>query len=205
MISYIQGGLVEIFDDLIVVENNNIGYNIRVPKCVIDEMPATGNIVKVYTYMYVREDAINLFGFLSRDEVDVFKMLINVSGIGPKGALAILSTMSVDQLRFAVLADDVKVIKSVPGVGAKTAQRLIIELKDKLNLEETFEKALNNSEKKNKANNNVMLARNDAVEALVALGYSNSEALRAVKLVDNAEEKDSDMILKEALKKIATM
>ena len=155
--------------------------------------------------MYVREDAINLFGFLSRDEVDVFKMLINVSGIGPKGALAILSTMSVDQLRFAVLADDVKVIKSVPGVGAKTAQRLIIELKDKLNLEETFEKALNNSEKKNKANNNVMLARNDAVEALVALGYSNSEALRAVKLVDNAEEKDSDMILKEALKKIATM
>ena len=168
-------------------------------------MPDTGNIVKVYTYMYVREDAINLFGFLSRDEVDVFKMLINVSGIGPKGALAILSTMSVDQLRFAVLADDVKVIKSVPGVGAKTAQRLIIELKDKLNLEETFEKALNNSEKKNKANNNVMLARNDAVEALVALGYSNSEALRAVKLVDNAEEKDSDMILKEALKKIATM
>ena len=74
-----------------------------------------------------------------------------------------------------------------------------------MNLEETFEKALNNSEKKNKANNNVMLARNDAVEALVALGYSNSEALRAVKLVDNAEEKDSDMILKEALKKIATM
>ena len=205
MISYIKGELVEIFDDLIVVENNNIGYNIRVPKSVIDEMPATGNIVKVYTYMYVREDAINLFGFLSRDEVDVFKMLINVSGIGPKGALAILSTMSVDQLRFAVLADDVKVIKSVPGVGAKTAQRLIIELKDKLNLEETFEKALNNSEKKNKANNNVMLARNDAVEALVALGYSNSEALRAVKLVDNAEEKDSDMILKEALKKIATM
>ena len=205
MISYIKGELVEIFDDLIVVENNNIGYNIRVPMCVIDGMPATGNKVKVYTYMYVREDAINLFGFLSRDEVDVFKMLINVSGIGPKGALAILSTMSVDQLRFAVLADDVKVIKSVPGVGAKTAQRLIIELKDKLNLEETFEKALNNSEKKNKANNNVMLARNDAVEALVALGYSNSEALRAVKLVDNAEEKDSDMILKEALKKIATM
>lgn len=204
MISYIKGELVELFDDLIVVENNNIGYNIRVPKCVIEEMPATGNIVKVYTYMYVREDAINLFGFLSRDEVDVFKMLINVSGIGPKGALAILSTMSVDQLRFAVLADDVKVIKSVPGVGAKTAQRLIIELKDKLNLEETFEKALNNSEKK-KSNNNVMLARNDAVEALVALGYSNSEALRAVKLVDNAEEKDSDMILKEALKKIATM
>lgn len=204
MISYIKGELVEMFDDLIVVENNNVGYNIRVPKCVVEEMPATGNTVKVYTYMYVREDAINLFGFLSRDEVEVFKMLINVSGIGPKGALAILSTMSVDQLRFAVLADDVKVIKSVPGVGAKTAQRLIIELKDKLNLEETFEKALNNSKKK-KANNNVILARNDAVEALVALGYSNSEALRAVKLVDNAEEKDADMILKEALKKIATM
>ena len=152
--------------------------------------------------MYVREDAINLFGFLSRDEVEIFKLLINVSGIGPKGALAILSAMTVDELRFAILSDDVKVIKSAPGIGAKTAQRLIIELKDKLNLEDTLERAVNSTEKKKAGSGNVMLARNDAVEALVALGYSNSEALRAVKLVDNADEKDSDMILKEALKKL---
>ena len=189
MISYIKGELTEVFEDMIVIENNNIGYNIRVPACVIDEMPHTGEFVKVYTYMYVREDAINLFGFLSRDEVEIFKLLINVSGIGPKGALAILS-------------DDVKVIKSAPGIGAKTAQRLIIELKDKLNLEDTLERAVNSTEKKKAGSGNVMLARNDAVEALVALGYSNSEALRAVKLVDNADEKDSDMILKEALKKL---
>ena len=172
------------------------------PACVIDEMPHTGEFVKVYTYMYVREDAINLFGFLSRDEVEIFKLLINVSGIGPKGALAILSAMTVDELRFAILSDDVKVIKSAPGIGAKTAQRLIIELKDKLNLEDTLERAVNSTEKKKAGSGNVMLARNDAVEALVALGYSNSEALRAVKLVDNADEKDSDMILKEALKKL---
>ena len=110
--------------------------------------------------------------------------------------------MTVDELRFAILSDDVKVIKSAPGIGAKTAQRLIIELKDKLNLEDTLERAVNSTEKKKAGSGNVMLARNDAVEALVALGYSNSEALRAVKLVDNADEKDSDMILKEALKKL---
>lgn len=202
MISYIKGELTEVFEDMIVIENNNIGYNIRVPACVIDEMPHTGEFVKVYTYMYVREDAINLFGFLSHDEVEIFKLLINVSGIGPKGALAILSAMTVDELRFAILSDDVKVIKSAPGIGAKTAQRLIIELKDKLNLEDTLERAVNSTEKKKAGSGNVMLARNDAVEALVALGYSNSEALRAVKLVDNADEKDSDMILKEALKKL---
>ena len=99
MISYIKGELTEVFEDMIVIENNNIGYNIRVPACVIDEMPHTGEFVKVYTYMYVREDAINLFGFLSRDEVEIFKLLINVSGIGPKGALAILSAMTVDELK----------------------------------------------------------------------------------------------------------
>lgn len=197
MISYIKGKLTEIFDDAIVVENNGIGYNIRVPASVISEFSVVGEDVKVYTYLQIREDAHSLYGFLTRDDLDIFKMLINVNGIGPKGALAILSTITPDNLRFAVLSDDVKLISSAPGIGTKTAQKLIIELKDKIKLADAFESAL-----ANQAADTDMSARNEAVEALAALGYGNSEALRAVRAVENIEEKDTETILKEALKKL---
>lgn len=201
MISYIKGELTEVFEDTVVVETNGIGYNIRVPGSVIDRLPSVGSSVRIYTYLYVKEDAMNLFGFLSRDDLSVFKLLLNVSGIGPKGALAILSTIGPDDLRFAVLSEDVKTISSAPGIGAKTAKRLIIELKDKLKLAEVFETALANKEKAS-SENDVLLARNEAVEALVALGYASAQAMKAVQQVENAEEKDSEQILKEALKKL---
>ena len=104
MISYIKGELTEVFEDTVVVETNGIGYNIRVPGSVLDRLPSVGSAVRIYTYLYVKEDAMNLFGFLSRDDLSVFKLLLNVSGIGPKGALAILSTIGPDDLRFAVLS-----------------------------------------------------------------------------------------------------
>lgn len=198
MISYIKGELTEIFDDAIVVENNGIGFNIRVPASVISEFSVVGEQVKVYTYLQIREDAHSLYGFLTRDDLDIFKMLINVNGIGPKGALAILSTITPDDLRFAVLSDDVKLISSAPGIGAKTAQKLIIELKDKIELADAFEQALSHQETEAAD----MSARNEAAEALVALGYGNAEALRAVRGIENAEQKDSETILKEALKKL---
>ncbi len=201
MISYIKGELTEVFEDTVVVETNGIGYNIRVPASVLDRLPSVGSAVRIYTYLYVKEDAMNLFGFLSRDDLSVFKLLLNVSGIGPKGALAILSTIGPDDLRFAVLSEDVKTISSAPGIGAKTAKRLIIELKDKLKLAEVFETALANKEKAS-SENDVLLARNEAVEALVALGYASAQAMKAVQQVENAEEKDSEQILKEALKKL---
>lgn len=201
MISYIKGELTEVFEDTVVVETNGIGYNIRVPGSVLDRLPSVGSPVRIYTYLYVKEDAMNLFGFLNRDDLSVFKLLLNVSGIGPKGALAILSTIGPDDLRFAVLSEDVKTISSAPGIGAKTAKRLIIELKDKLKLAEVFETALANKEKAS-SENDVMLARNEAVEALVALGYASAQAMKAVQQVENAEEKDSEQILKEALKKL---
>lgn len=201
MISYIKGELTEVFEDTVVVETNGIGYNIRVPGSVLDRLPSVGSAVRIYTYLYVKEDAMNLFGFLSRDDLSVFKLLLNVSGIGPKGALAILSTIGPDDLRFAVLSEDVKTISSAPGIGAKTAKRLIIELKDKLKLAEVFETALANKEKAS-SENDVLLARNEAVEALVALGYASAQAMKAVQQVENAEEKDSEQILKEALKKL---
>ena len=201
MISYIKGVLTEVFEDTVVVETNGIGYNIRVPGSVLDRLPSVGSSVRIYTYLYVKEDAMNLFGFLSRDDLSVFKLLLNVSGIGPKGALAILSTIGPDDLRFAVLSEDVKTISSAPGIGAKTAKRLIIELKDKLKLAEVFETALANKEKAS-SENDVLLAKNEAVEALVALGYASAQAMKAVQQVENAEEKDSEQILKEALKKL---
>lgn len=201
MISYIKGELTEIMEDAIVVENNGIGFNIRVPATVISEFSVTGEQVKVYTYLQIREDAHSLYGFLTRDDLEIFKMLINVNGIGPKGALAILSTISPDDLRFAVLSDDVKLISSAPGIGAKTAQKLIIELKDRIKLSDAFEQALAHQES-NTGMSVDFSARNEAVEALVALGYGNAEALRAVKNIENIEEKDTETILKEALKRL---
>lgn len=201
MISYIKGKLTEVDDGIIVVENNGIGFNIHVPATVISSFSSIGDEVKVYTYLQIREDAHSLFGFLSRDDLNIFKMLINVNGIGPKGALAILSTISPDDLRFAILSDDAKLISTAPGIGSKTAQKLILELKDKIKLEETFEsysKSVNTVK-----TDDVLVAKNEAVEALVSLGYGSTEAMKAVRDVENADELDSEEILKRALKKLA--
>ena len=152
--------------------------------------------------MNVKEDECSLFGFHTRDDLSMFKMLICVNGIGPKAALGALSNITADDLRFAVLADDVAAIKALPGIGPKTAQKIIIELKDKLKLDEVFESALSKNKKADN-NSNVMMIRNDAVEALVSLGYSSKDALVAVKEVEDIENKDSETVLKEALKKLA--
>ncbi len=201
MISYVKGELVEVFGDTIVVENNGIGFNIKVPATVISRFSKIGESVKVYTYLQIREESHSLFGFLTRDDLNIFKMLINVNGIGPKGALAILSTISPNDLRFAVISGDVKLISSAPGIGSKTAQKLIIELKDKVSLED----ALENSLCENVSDAEDSAARNEAIEALCALGYGSAQAVRAVREVEDIESKDSEVILKEALKKLATM
>lgn len=205
MLSYIIGEVAEISADTVVVENNGIGFNIKTSAMTIDSLPPVGDMVRIYTYLHVREDAMQIFGFLSKDELEVFKLLLNVNGIGPKGALGILSAISTDDLRFAVLSDDVNLIKSCPGVGAKTAQKLIIELKDKLRLEDAFEMAVNNNNKKNTVQDNTVIVMNEAVEALVSLGYSSKDAIAAVKKVENIQNKNSQQILKEALKGLAIM
>ena len=205
MLSYIIGEVAEISADTVVVENNGIGFNIKTSAMTIDSLPPVGDMVRIYTYLHVREDAMQIFGFLSKDELEVFKLLLNVNGIGPKGALGILSAISTDDLRFAVLSDDVNLIKSCPGVGAKTAQKLIIELKDKLRLEDAFEMAVNNNNKKNTVQDNTVIVMNEAVEALVSLGYSSKDAIAAVIKVENIQNKNSEQILKEALKGLAIM
>ena len=201
MYSYIKGTLEETGEDYIVIEAGGIGYQIYTTGQTFQYLPGQGAELKVYTYLHVREDAMILFGFLTKDDLSVFRLLLGVSGIGPKGALAILSVMTTDDLRFAVLGDDAKAIARAPGVGAKTAQRLILELKDKLSLEDAFEQKLAKNE--DMVQNKTGGAKNEAVQALVALGYSSSEALKALQGVEIQENTDVEDILKAALKNMA--
>lgn len=201
MYAYIKGILTDMETERVVVEAGGIGYNIYTTGQTFDYLPSIGEEVKLYTYLNVREDAMVLYGFLTKDDLRVFKLLIGVNGIGPKGALAILSVMTTDDLRFAVLGDDAKAIAKAPGVGAKTAQRLILELKDKLSLEDAFEQKLAHAEEQTK--DTVKGTKNEAVQALVALGYSSSEALKALNGIEITEETDVEDILKAALKNMA--
>ena len=202
MYAYIKGILAEITEDAIIVENQGIGYEIAVPGQVFDYLPSVGEEVKIYTSHYVREDAILLYGFLTKEDVRIFKMLIGVSGIGPKGALSILSVLSTDDLRFAILGDDAKAIAKAPGVGAKTAQRVIIELKDKLSLEDAFEQKLANQAQKAELNPAVGV-KNEAILALTSLGYSQSEALKVLQGIEISPDDQVEDVLKMALKQMA--
>ena len=195
--------LAELEEDAIVVETGGIGYHIYTTGQTFSRLPSLGDEVKIYTYLYIREDAMLLYGFCSKDELRVFKLLLGVSGIGPKGALAILSVMTTDDLRFAVLGDDAKTIAKAPGVGVKTAQRLILELRDKLSIEDAFEEKLSQAE--DTARDKAKGAKNEAVQALVALGYSSSEALKALGGIEITEETDVEDLLKAALKNMALM
>lgn len=197
MITYVKGELTEIFDQSIVIEAYGVGYEIMVPKSIMGALPQKGHTMKIYTYQNVKEDALDLFGFLSYDDLSVFKLLITVNGIGPKGALSILSAITPDDLRMAVLTDDVKTIQQAPGIGGKTAQKLIIELKDKLKIEDViFGHGASGIEVKTGIDDEV-------VEALVSLGYSYTESMKVVRAIETDDTIDSEALLKLALKKLA--
>lgn len=197
MISYIKGELTEILEDAVVVEAGGIGYHILVPASLFRELPATGHMVQIYTCFQVKEDSVSLYGFSCREDVRMFRMLIGVSGIGPKGALGILSVLTPDDLRFAVLAEDAAAIARAPGIGKKTAQKCILELKDKLSLEEAVRLKMDHNQAA--AGNPSDGPREEAVQALAALGYSAAEAMRAVKL---ASGETAEELIKSALKQI---
>lgn len=202
MISYIKGELVEVTENAIVLDHGGMGFSIMMPASILAKLPQIGSELKVHTYLYVKEDILDLYGFLTKDDLKIFKLLITVNGIGPKGALAILSAMTPDDLRFAVLAGDSKTISKAPGIGNKTAQKLIIELKDKLKIEDVLDGSDGGYETSSDMGDT---AAAEAVMALTALGYSAADATRAVKLVDNAGNMDSEALLKAALKKLAFM
>ena len=202
MIAFITGELCDAGQDTIVVACHGIGYEIQIPVSVAQVLPDPGNVVKIYTYTYVREDALGLFGFLTQDDLKIFKLLITVNGVGPKAALAILSAMTADELRFAILAEDAKAIAKAPGIGPKTAKRMIIELKDKLNLESMIEGHGDAEMSLSDPGDAAANVRDEVIMALTALGYGNTEAVRAVRAVSGADEMDSETLLKQALKKI---
>ena len=199
MIGYIKGTVEELTPDRLLLENNGIGYEIFVPASLLDAGIRQGQELKVYTYLNVREDALQLFGFRSREELQIYRLLLGISGIGPKAAIGILSAMSVDTLRFAVLSDDAAAIAKARGIGKKTGQKRILELKDKFRLEDAFEQKLSAGQPESAALNGAD-ASSDAVQALVALGYSGTEALQAVRKVDGAADMDTEAVLKAALK-----
>lgn len=207
MIAYIRGTLayIEPEESMAVLETGGIGYRILMSGRDLDLLPAAGEELRLYTYLQVREDAFVLFGFFTREDRKLFQQLLSVNGIGPKAALGVLSALSADDLRFAVLADDAKAIAKAPGIGLKTARKLILELKDKLSLEEAFEARLENSQAKAAAGAapDLSEARNEAVEALTALGYSASDSLKAVRKVEAADGMNVEDILKAALKYIS--
>ena len=201
MISYLIGQAVDASENFVILEVNQIGYQVFMTVRDLAKLPEYGKEIKVFTYLHLKEDLIQLYGFLDQEDLKLFQMLINVNGIGPKAGIGILSALSAYDLRFAILSDDVKTITKVPGIGNKTAQRLILDLKDKISLEDAFEKKMQKTEKqkKNKNQDNV----DEAILALTSLGYSNSEALRAVRAVKIEENWTTEEIIKEALKTIS--
>lgn len=200
MISFIRGELTNVEANGIVIDHQGLGFFVMTPTTVLEHLPPLQSQVQVYTYLYIKEGVMDLYGFATRQERNLFQTLIGINGIGPKAAIAILSTLSVEQLQYTVLSDDVKTITKTPGIGTKGAQRLIIELKDKLQLEEELEATFGGEELKDSSH----LTKNNVAMALVSLGYSNAEALRAISKVKNADELIEETLLKEALKKIMT-
>ncbi len=197
MFEFIKGTVEEIYENEIVLERNGIGYSIKVSQVLINQV-TKGEIKKVYTYLYIREDIIALYGFESKEALEMFKLLITVNGIGPKAAISILSILSVSDLRFAILSEDSKTIAKAQGVGAKTAGKLCLELKDKIKLEDAFENKLSETNTLKEASNAV----SDATLALVALGYSNAQALKAIAKIDDVNSLSTKQIIKLALKDI---
>jgi len=198
MYAYLKGELEGISEEGAIIEVNGIGYNVRLSKDVISKLPPLHYKVQIFTYTSVREDAMQLYGFLTLGDLDLFKKLITVNGIGPKVAQGLLAVMDADSLKFAIMAGDAKLIAKAPGIGAKTAERIILDLKDKVSIDiEEITKGESNAET---ANQKTDFIKNEAVEALVALGYSQFEAAKAVSKVERSENDTVESVLKAAFK-----
>ena len=196
MIAFVKGVLEDCSGGSIIVDNNGIGYEILVSEHTVSQLPAIGSQIKLYTHFNVREDAMQLFGFLEKSDLQMFQLLITVNGIGPKGALGILSAMSANKLRFAIYAQDAKTISKAPGIGKKTAEKMILELKDKVNLQDTISLVESKQEETELLSN----AKVETIEALEALGYSRSESVKAIQKVPDAKHMNTEELLKASLK-----
>ncbi|MBE5916865.1 MAG: Holliday junction branch migration protein RuvA [Pseudobutyrivibrio ruminis] len=204
MISYIRGTLADIDESIVVIENNGVGYGMSSSMNTIRQLPAIGSEVKLNTKLIPKEDSLTLYGFYDKEELKMFELLLSVSGIGPKGALAILSNMTVSDIQFAIAGGDAKAFAAAPGVGKKTAERVIIDLKDKVDIIGAFEAKitadLSGSVGKNA---NTSTVKEEVLEALVALGYSASNAARALDKMTITEATTTEQLLSDTLKQMS--
>lgn len=200
MFAYLKGILVDVSEDNCVIDVHDIGYNVKISGQTMAELPGIGELVKIYTYTSVKEDAFQLFGFLKKDELELFRVLITVNGIGPKGALSLLSALDADMIRMAIVSQDVKLLSKAPGIGKRTAERLILELKDKLSVSPSMiEREIKQYQSVSAEDS---INKKEAVDALVALGYGQAESMKAVNQVEGAENMEVGALLKAALLKI---
>ena len=203
MINYVSGILSEIEDNLIIVEAGGIGYGINVPASLIGELPKAGSAVRIYTYFSVKEDSESLYGFINKEDRDMFRQLISVNGVGPKGALAILSVMRPDDLRLAIATGDSKSISRAQGIGAKMAERVILELKNKVgDINAIGAAVLGGKSAGTIAAGKQYGPVSEAMDALIMLGYSRMEAGKALSLVNVNEDMPTEEVLRLALKNI---
>ena len=200
MIAFIRGTLTDIDGNVIIVDNNGIGYGVNSSMNTIGSLPAIGSEIKLNTKLIPKEDSLTLYGFYDKEELKMFELLLSVSGIGPKGALAILSSMTVSDIRFAVAGGDSKAFAKVPGVGKKTAERAIIDLKDKVDIVDAFEGKLSAGQTKIAATSTV---KEEVLEALVALGYSPSNAARALDKMTITDSTTTEQLLSDTLKQMS--
>lgn len=203
MIAFLKGKIEELEETKAIVDVNGVGYGVFITGRDSGILSGNRETVKLYTYLQVREDAMQLYGFLKKDDLHVFQLLLGVNGIGPKAALGILSVLSANDIRFAVLAGDAKAISRAPGIGAKSAQKIILELKDKFDLQETFDSSLAETENDAVVTAGDRQIQDEAVQALVALGYPAGESLKAVRSVQQTENMTTEDLLKAALRNMS--
>ena len=186
MYEYIKGKYIGINKDYIIVENNGIGYRIFTSGATMSAMPASGEEVKLYLEQIVREDFIGLYGFETKEELEMFKLLLGINGVGSKAALSLLSISRINNLKYAIITGDDKQLCRAPGIGKKTAGRIILELKDKLSKEDMIIEN-GNLEELNGDDENYAIKMNEALGALLALGYSEKEAELSLKKANKEE------------------
>lgn len=200
MFAYIKGSLEVKTKGYIVIEANGIGYKIFMSESAIEKLGEIGEIVKVHTFFRVREDDVSIFGFNTNEELRMFELLLSVSGIGAKSAISILSNITPSSFALAVISDDINTLKKLPGIGAKSAQRVVLELKDKLKTEEAIDKQDVQKEINNVIHDDEKLQ--EAISALQVLGYSRKEIDGAMEKV-NTENLSVEDIIRQGLRNLA--
>lgn len=192
MYAYIRGKIVEKSNNYVIIENNGIGYRIFMSVTAIDKIQEENEEVKIYTYYQVREDNISLYGFLQKEELRMFELLLSVSGVGAKSAIAMLSSILPSEFAMAIIQNDTSKLTKIQGVGAKTAARIVLELKDKLKTEEAISKADDSIQKVIKNDEEI----EEALQALQILGYNKKEIEKAFKKLELANLSTQDIIKK---------